>query len=104
MRMVVFDLNGTLDTEKGLEYYKEQASRDDTIVGILTGNTIQSAEHFSEQHDIEPHFIRRGIFKAPRLNQIRIARVEDVIYVGNMITDEIAAKLAGWKFISVSEL
>lgn len=102
--IVAFDYNGTLNTEEGLEFYKKQKAKDDTVVGVLTGNLIINVQQFSSQEEINPDFIRRGVFKAPELIFIAIIDGEGHIYVGNSKTDRIAANIAGWKYIDINSL
>jgi len=103
-KVVAFDYNGTLNTEDGLRYYKQQKSRSNTVVGILTANLVLNAKRFTDKEDITPDFIRRGFLKAPQLKLIEYQVGSQHLYVGNSLNDKIAAHIAGWVYIDVSDL
>lgn len=104
-RIVLFDLNGTLNTDEGLEYYRKQANRDDTSVGILTANALIAARMFIDDNGLEPDIVSRSFLKSKELLLISLRYdVKQKVYVGNMPTDELASNIAGWEYISVSQL
>lgn len=104
-RIVLFDLNGTLDTEEGLEFYKEQKRMENTHVGVLTSNALVLADTFISENDIEPDSINRGFIKSKEmiLMSLRL-NPDEQIYVGDAFTDRFAARIAGWEYIDVSDL
>lgn len=99
-----FDYNGTLNTDKGMELYRQKADEPNVSVGILTSNLIYNATRFAEKEDLDPNFVRRGFFKSPELMYISQFISGKAVYVGNAYRDEIAAKIAGWQYIDVDEL
>lgn len=99
-----FDYNGTLTTEAGLDLYKSKAKDPRTQVGILTSNLIFNASRFCKRQDIEPDFIRRGLFKSPELLYISRFTSGKTVYVGNELRDELASQIAGWEYIPVESL
>lgn len=103
--IVLFDLNGTLDTPEGLEFYKRCESRPNTMVGVLTANTLFNARRFVKEEDINPDIVTRGFVKSKDLMFIDVKYdIDERVYVGNSITDRLASKIAGWHYISISDI
>lgn len=106
MKIVAFDLDGTLQTEEGLRFYREQKNRDNTKVGILTAGDVSEAKKFAKEKNLDPDFVMRGIIKSIRLVVIagEIDTSKQHIYVGDRVTDRMAAVLAGWEFKDIREI
>lgn len=99
-----FDYNGTLNTDEGLQLYKSKVKEPDVSVGILTSNLVYNATRFTEEENLDPDFVRRGLLKSPELVYISQFISGDAVYVGNANRDELAAKIAGWQYIDVDDI
>jgi hypothetical protein len=99
-RVVAFDIDGALDTDKGFEEYQlAKATGKDNVVGIVTGRSETMAMAFLADSRLSPDFLETGFFKTWKLRDLKKEYdAEEYVYFGSWMKDRVAAQLAGWEY------
>lgn len=97
MRIAVFDIDGTLTTDEGMEQYKkEKRKAPTTVVGIVSARSQASIDEFVEENDLKPDFARSAKLKGIQLWQLKHEWTPDeMIYYGSWVRDRAHSLLAG---------
>jgi len=105
MKVVAFDIDGTLTEQKALDVYKKLEQQSGTTTGIITSKSKEQAKSFTEDNDLTYEFLDTNLLKFLPLRGRGITYSGNPeIYVGNTMRDMFSAKLAGWEFVHVSNV
>lgn len=105
MKLVVFDIDGTLTDEKTRAVYRKLSRKSGVQVAVITSKTRAGAEEFLDEYDLDYEFLDTNLLKFFPLRGRSITFTKgQKIYVGNTVRDMVAATLAGWEFIHVSRV
>jgi hypothetical protein len=98
MEIHAFDIDGALTSNRGVESFKQEQNRGNTV-GIVSARSEIGIREFLDTQPLHPTFTKSARIKSLALRNIR-SQYDGTAYVyhGSWMRDRVAARLAGWKY------
>lgn len=105
IKVVAFDIDGTLTDEKGRAVYRKLEQKSGVKVGVITSRSHSEAKKFLSEYDLTYEFLDTNLVKYFPLRGRGITfSGNPEIYVGNTLRDMLSSTVAGWQFIHISRV
>lgn len=100
MGVSVFDIDGVLTKQKGIDKFREAKASGNTV-GIISARSQQSINKFVEDAGIIPDFTKSSQFKGQSLMRVKMEYGEDVTYYGSWARDRVHSFVADVNYVQL---
>lgn len=106
MKVVAFDIDGTLTEPEGMELFRELSGRKEIFVGVISRRRPSKAVEFIKENNLQINFEEMGFIKTIPLLQQKAGFflvADEFIYIGNRTMDRIASAVTMWRFVHIDD-